>query len=48
MFHKTRQFLPYSVADALNGKRNLSVEDNSVLFEAIQTYIKDTRHFSDN
>ena len=48
MFHKTRQFLPLNVSDALNGKRNLSVDDKSVLFEAIQTYIKDTRCFNDN
>ena len=48
MFHKTRQFLPLSVSDALNGKRHLSVDDNSVLFGAIQTYIKDTRRFNDN
>ena len=39
MFHKMRHFLPLSVSDALNGNRNLSVEDNSVLFETIQTYI---------
>ena len=48
MFHKTRQFLPLSVSDALNGKRNLTVDDNSILFEAMQTYIKDTRRFNDN
>ena len=48
MFHKTRQFHPLSVSDALNGKRNLSADENSVLFEAIQTYIKDTRRFNDN
>ena len=48
MFYKIRQFLPLSVSDALNGKRNLSEDDNSVLFEAIQPYIKDTRRFNDN
>ena len=47
-FYKIRPFLPLSVSGALNGKRNLSEDDNSVLFEAIQTYIKDTRHFNDN
>ena len=35
MLNKIRQFLPLSVSDAINGKRNLSVDDNSVLFEVI-------------
>ena len=34
-------------SDALIGKRNLSVDNNSVLFEAIQTYLNDTRCFND-
>ena len=47
MFHKTRLFLLLSGSDALNGKRNLSVDNNSVLMEVIQTYLKDTRCFND-
>ena len=47
MFHKTRPFLLLSGSDALNGKRNLCVDNNSVLFEVIQTYLKDTRCFDD-
>ena len=45
---KYDSFSPLSVSDALNGKRNLCEGDISVLFEAIQTYIKDTRRFNDN
>lgn len=48
MFHRTRQFHPLSVSDALYGKTNLSDDDNSALFEAIQTFIKETGRFDAN
>ena len=46
MFHKTRQIHSLSVSVVLNGNPDLTVENNSVLFDAIQKYIKDTGRFN--
>ena len=46
MFHKTCQIQPSSVSVVLNGNPDLTVEINSVLFDANQKYIKDTGCFN--
>ncbi|MCG7878111.1 MAG: reverse transcriptase family protein [Candidatus Thiodiazotropha endolucinida] len=48
MFHKTRQFHPLSVSDALLGRINLPAHENELLFQAIQIYIRDTGRFNNN
>ena len=40
MFHKTRQFRPLSVSVVLNGNPDLDAENNLILFDAIQKYIR--------
>ena len=45
MFRKTRVFHPLSVEAPLFGKSSLSDNDNFLLFQAVQRYIKDTDRF---
>ena len=45
MFHKTRKYHPLSLNALLYGKSSLSDDDNFILFQAVQQYIKDTRRF---
>ena len=45
MFRSTRKFHPLSLNTVLFGKSNLSDDDNFLLFQAVQQYIKDTRRF---
>ena len=45
MFQQTRHFHPLSLNAVLFGKTSLSDEDNFVLFQAIQQYIKDSMRF---
>ena len=45
MFRKTRKFHPLSLNTLLFGKTTLSDDDNFLLFQAVQQYIKDTRRF---
>ena len=45
MFQQTRHFHPLSLNAVLVGKTSLSDEDNFVLFQAIQQYIKDSMRF---
>ena len=46
MFRSTRKFHPLSLNTVLFGKSNLSDDDNFLLFQAVQQYIKDTRRFN--
>ena len=45
MFQKIRKYYPLSLATLLYGKSSLSDDDNLLLFQAVQQYIKDTRRF---
>ena len=45
MFQKTRKYHPLSLDTLLYGKSSLSDDDNLLLFQAVQQYIKDTRRF---
>ena len=45
MFNKTRKYHTLSLNALLYGKSSLSDDDNVILFEAVQQYIKDTRRF---
>ena len=45
MFRSIRKFHPLSLITVLFGKSNLSDDDNFLLFQAVQQYIKDTRRF---
>ena len=45
MFRSTRKFHPLSLNTVLFGKSYLSDDDNFLLFQAVQQYIKDTRRF---
>ena len=45
MFHETRKYHPLSLNALLYGKSSLSDDDNFILFQAVQQYIKDTRRF---
>ena len=46
MFRKTHNFHPLSVETILFGKSGLSDNDNFLLFQAVQQYIKDTGRFA--
>ena len=46
MFRSTRKFHPLSLNKVLFGKSNLSDDDNFLLFQAVQQFIKDTRRFN--
>ena len=46
MFRKTRVFHPLSVEALLFGKSSLSDNDNVLLFQAVQQYLKDTGRFA--
>lgn len=46
MFRKTRQFHPLSLNTILYGKSNVSNDENFLLFQAVQQYIKDSRRFN--
>ena len=45
-FDKTRAFHPLSVHAVLNGNRNLSEDDNQLLFDAVNQYIYETKRFN--
>jgi hypothetical protein len=48
LFRETRHLQPLGVNTLLFGKKELSEEDNTILFESVQKYeyIKDTKRFS--
>ena len=46
MFRETRLFHPLSVNYLLFGKPNISNEENFLLFQAFQRYIKNTKRFT--
>ena len=46
LFDKTRAFHLMSVHKVLNENRNLSDDDNILLFDAVQQYIYETRRFN--
>jgi hypothetical protein len=48
MFHATRQFHPLNIQTLLQGRTNLSLEQNTLIFKAVQQYIKDTKRFNIN
>ena len=45
LFHKTRHLHPLNTNLLLSGNLNISYNDNVLLFEAVQKYIKDTARF---
>ena len=45
LFHKTRYLHPLKAHFLLNGNLNLTHNDNAILFDAVQKYIKDTARF---
>ena len=45
MFHSLRRYHPLSVNKLLFGDSLLSDKDNEIIFEAVQTYIKNTHRF---
>ena len=46
LFQKTRHLHPLNTHLLLNGNSNLSYDDNVILFEAVQKFIKDTARFN--
>ncbi|MCG8097314.1 MAG: hypothetical protein JAZ17_27465 [Candidatus Thiodiazotropha endolucinida] len=46
LFQSTRAFHPLNINILLFGDDNLSIEDNTIIFTAVQTFIKDTRRFA--
>ena len=46
MFRLTRAFHPLSIKALLFGKSRLSDNDNFLLFQAVQQYVKDTGRFA--
>ena len=46
LFQKTLHLYPLNTHLLLNGNSNLSYDDNVVLFEAVQKFIKDTARFN--
>ena len=47
LFRSTRNFNPLNVNKLLFGNENLTPEENVTIFKAVQTFIKDTRRFTD-
>ena len=45
MFRETKPFHPLSVNYLLFGKSNLSNDENTLLFQAVHRYIKNTKRF---
>lgn len=46
LFNSTRIFHPLNIDTLLFGKTNLNYEENTVIFNAVQEYIKQTRRFT--
>ena len=46
LFRATRQFHPLSIDKILFGSANLPFDQNCLLFEAVHTYIKNTKRLS--
>ena len=46
LFNELRRFLPLNVTTLLFGSENLTFEDNSTIFLAVQSYIKATVRFT--
>lgn len=46
LFQTTRNFHPINIHIVLFGSENLSVADNTAIFTAVQSFIKNTRRFS--
>ena len=47
LFRSTSNFNPLNVNKLLFGNENLTPEENVTIFKAVQTFIKDTRRFTD-
>ena len=46
LFQSTRNYHPLNINILLFGDENLTDEDNTNIFTAVQTFIKDTRRFA--
>lgn len=46
LFRSTSEFLPLSLQTLLFGNEQLSCDENARIFEAVQTFIKETKRFS--
>ena len=42
----TRDFYPLNIYTLLFGDENLTAEENTIIFTAVHTFIKDTRRFT--
>ena len=47
LFRSTRDFHPLNINILLFGDENLTTDENTTIFTAVQTFIKDTRRFTD-
>ena len=47
LFRSSRDFHPLNINILLFGNENLTTDENTTIFTAVQTFIKDTRRFTD-
>ena len=47
LLRATRDFYPLNIYTLLFGDENLTAEENTIIFTAVHTFIKDTRRFTD-
>ena len=47
LFNETHNFHPLNLNKVLTGDTNVTIENNTLIFQAVQKYIKGTKRFTD-